>query len=88
MIILWLYKFFMFLVRLIVPPPEELFIEINAKCPVCGHRDGKISSVLKNGKIAVQHHCNIDGSIWFEDAIVTDAHKVVYPKEVLPSQFQ
>lgn len=85
MIILWLYQFLLFLRKLIIPPPEELFIEINEKCPTCGHRDGKITSVLKDGKVSVQHHCNIDGSNWYEEPLVKEAHKYVYPKETLPT---
>ena len=70
-----------------IPPPEELFVDINAKCPTCGHRNGKLTSVLRkdqrgNDVVEVQHHCNIDGANWYEKALVKDAEKFVYPEIV------
>lgn len=91
MIIVWFVQMVRFLARMVIPAPDafdnliDVTIDVNAKCPCCGHRSGKLTSVLlPDGKIYVQHHCNIDGSNWYEDPLVKDAHKFVYPQIVNP----
>lgn len=88
MIFVWLIALLRFFAKLVIIPLEdnEIFLDINAKCPCCGHKNGKLTSVIIDGKLLVQHHCNIDGANWFEDPIVSDAQKFVYPQIINPPQ--
>lgn len=79
MIILWFYQFLVFLKKLVIPPPEELFIDINEQCPCCGHKSGKLTSVLIDGNLRVEHSCLIDGAHWYSEPVMKDAHKYVHP---------
>jgi len=77
-----------------IPKPEELArIDPNARCPVCGAREGRLRCVLKakpgptaknpviGGQILCQHTCAVDGARWFDSPIA----KAVDPSKVLPS---
>jgi hypothetical protein len=87
----WLKRFLRVLARLIIPPPPLALarIEVNARCPVCGHhRRGRLRTVevdaSKGGvpvrAILCQHACLICGARWFEKPIVN-----VDPGFVTPS---
>lgn len=75
MIFVWLRKALFFILRLVIPPPEEPTIpkiDVNAPCPSCGHRDGEISAVSVSGAAPqVQHKCKVCGARWFENPIHT-----------------
>lgn len=55
-------------------------IDVNAKCPVCGHCSGKLQAVeamVGNFKtIACLHTCNVDGARWFEQSVVKADHVI------------
>jgi hypothetical protein len=77
-----------------IPKPEDLArIDVNARCPNCGAREGRIRCVLQakpgprasnampDGQILCQHICNLCGARWHEKPIAKDAS----PSTVLPS---
>lgn len=76
----WLIKFVQLVVLLFkLPQPAQVArIAISARCPVCGHTDGKLAAVpgVNNGQQGVYclHTCNICGGRWFEQPVLkTDA---------------
>jgi hypothetical protein len=80
MIFHWLKQFLRTLARLIIPPtPLALArIEVNARCPVCAYRRGRLRTVevdaSKTDKplnaTLCQHTCLVCGARWFEPPIV------------------
>lgn len=51
-------------------PPQVPQLDINAPCPACGHRRGKLKSGQKDGKLQVQHDCLVCGAQWWEDPVL------------------
>jgi hypothetical protein len=59
---------------------EAACVDINQKCPGCGHRSGKLLCVdgqseaenPKRMKI-IQHQCQVCGALWFEPCVVQPA---------------
>lgn len=80
MIFHWVKQLFRWLARLVIPPtPMALArIELNARCPVCAHRGGRLRAVeldaSKTDKplsvTLCQHTCLVCGARWFEKPIV------------------
>ena len=72
MIFVWLGRFFAWLHWLIVPPltPPVREINIDAPCPMCGHRKGKLSAGENGGKPACVHTCLVCGARSFEDPVL------------------
>jgi hypothetical protein len=72
MIFVWLGRFFAWLHWLIIPPltPPVREIDIDAPCPMCGHRKGKLSAGENGGKPACVHTCLVCGARSFEDPIL------------------
>jgi C4-type Zn-finger protein len=72
---------------------ERAIIDINAKCPVCGARKGKLRTVIQqkqgpqaegapvNIGVFCQHSCGICGARWFDEPIKSN----VNPGSVLAS---
>ena len=49
-------------------------LEVNAKCPGCGHRNGKLRTGnvrLQGGaeKVMVEHQCQVCGAKFYEDTL-------------------
>jgi uncharacterized protein (DUF983 family) len=79
MIFTWLVIALRWLLKLFIPPPTlpvEKTIDVRAKCPACGHRDGTIRA----GANAVNHICNVCGASWSESPIVQSSTAVFTPK--------
>lgn len=55
-------------------PPAVLIrkIDPSAVCPGCGHRNGRIQSVIKNGVQVVEHTCKTCNAQWWEKPVITD----------------
>ena len=91
MIFIWLRTAFAMLLKLFVPPPSSLgrVIDINRKCPVCGHRSGKLLSVFGTDGVACQHQCQICGVRFFEAPITAgkELMKFVVPVEMVRNPF-
>jgi transcription elongation factor Elf1 len=49
-------------------------VDVNAKCPSCGHRDGKLKCTVvssdKGRTVMVEHTCNVCEAKFFEPTIV------------------
>ncbi len=56
-------------------------IDLDSKCPACGHRKGKIKAVQVEAKekstdtnsnktIMVEHNCAICGAAWYEPTVL------------------
>lgn len=56
------------------PNDDAMTVDLNSKCPACGHRSGKLRlvAVLANGKPeeAIQHTCQICGAQWHEPTVL------------------
>jgi hypothetical protein len=66
-------------------------LDPNAKCPACGHRQGKIrwtpyATWLDGAKGAVVHRCDVDGAFWFEKPLVSAEKWAVELPEPEPEQ--
>ena len=73
MIWLWIRDALFWVLKLIIPPlPEEIVpkIEKDAVCPGCGHQNGRLSIVSKNGQLYVQHDCNVCRAQWWEKPVI------------------
>lgn len=72
MIWLWIRAMIDCIHWLLVPPPAPPVkpIDINAPCPTCGHRSGKLSAGLNGTKPACVHTCLICGAQFFEDPVL------------------
>jgi hypothetical protein len=74
MIWLWIRNALFAILKLFIPPlPEELpppEIDANAPCPGCGHRNGQLSIVQRNGKLFVQHDCKVCRAQWWEKPVI------------------
>jgi hypothetical protein len=82
----WWKRFFVFLAKLIVPPPKSLpdrLIDRNEKCPACGHREGELKTIMDTKQmILVQHHCKICGARWHEKTILAAKAGIITPAQV------
>ena len=89
MIFHWLLQLFRWLARLVIsPPPLALAkIDVNARCPVCGHQRGRLRAVEVNASqtdvpqnmTLCQHTCKDCGARWFERTIVKVNPGFVWP---------
>lgn len=76
MIWYWLVSFIRYLVYLFGKPPlsKLAYIDVNEKCPVCGHTEGELTAVqvmIGNFKgVACLHTCKVDGARWLEMPVV------------------
>jgi|SRR6185437_2755612 len=93
----WFDEFLRFIIWLFRRPTKNELARIdpNAKCPACGAKSGTLKCVrvtnqptpddgqldIKMFSVKVQHTCNVDGAIWYEDPIVK-----VNINQVLPSR--
>lgn len=89
MIILWLRAAAIWLLKLLIPPPPPPppipQIDPCAPCPSCGHRKGRITSVEIDGKMLVQHDCDVCKARWHEKAVLQDptaVHMHAQPQKV------
>lgn len=74
MIFLWLWRIFRLILMLFIPPPPKPVIprrDPNETCPSCGHRDGSLQAVERNGQMLVQHTCRICKAQWHEKPVLT-----------------
>lgn len=67
-------------------PRDYARIDIDAACPVCGHRSGELKAhdVFRESlrTIACLHTCKVCGARWWEDA-VTKVNETVIPSKDL-----
>jgi hypothetical protein len=54
-------------------------IDINGKCPACGHYRGKLEMVVAGisagaGEPHIQHTCEVCNAKWFEATILKPSH--------------
>lgn len=77
MIWIWFFSVLAWVRRLFkLPNPADVaIVDVNAKCPCCGHKDGTILAILtKKGNddpsVNVLHVCNICKARWIEEAVV------------------
>lgn len=76
MIWVWLISVVHFIRRLLVPPraSDLATIDPNARCPVCGHRDGELCAVegIMSGAKGLYclHSCRRCGARFFEKPVV------------------
>jgi hypothetical protein len=73
MIWIWICDAVIWLLKLVIPPPPKPFIpKINPNeiCPSCGWEAGALSAVERDGKMMVQHRCNICHARWWEDPVL------------------
>ena len=94
MIFYWLISILRKFIRLWhIPKPEDLAkIDPNARCPVCGAREGRLRCVWQaepgpqskdvppKYKVQCQHTCDECGARWFEKPVIN-----VDPTKVLSS---
>lgn len=95
MLWVWVSQYFWKVVRefgvLLIPPPvwakqpsaSHRVIDVNADCPGCGHRDGKIECVPRPGMEAkesvIEHTCKVCGAFWYEATVIADNASLIYP---------
>jgi len=92
MLFVWLMTALRKIVWLVrIPKLEEVAkADLNERCPVCGHRNGRIRCVLQRkpgpqppqqlpqGDILRQHACNVCGARWHHSPLAeVDATKVL-----------
>jgi formate dehydrogenase maturation protein FdhE len=86
MIWLWAKALFLFMAKLIIPPPNsvsDFTIDRNEKCPACGHREGELRTIMDAKQtILVQHHCNVCGARWHEKTILGAKPGIITPAQV------
>lgn len=60
------------LLRYVLVPPKVLIPkrDVNAICPMCGHRKGRLSRAINGGVVAIQHTCLVCGCEFFEDTVL------------------
>lgn len=73
MIWIWINGVVAFL-RLFFLPPSHIIrkIEPSAVCPGCGHKNGSIQSITKDGRMLVEHTCRVCRAQWWEAPVITD----------------
>lgn len=78
MIWVWLVRAYHGVVSFFVPPdPGSIYrMDVNQRCPACGHTNGKLQYIGKlqkehgyKGGPVVQHYCNVCGFKWAEETI-------------------
>lgn len=79
---LWVFAraAFLFLARLVVPPPvryPEAFIDPDEKCPACGNRKGSLKCVLNGADPVIQHSCEVCAAKWLSPLISEAKDKVL-----------
>jgi hypothetical protein len=99
MIWTWLAQFALFALRALLPlswlpeEPREPQIDRNAKCVVCGARDGALLAMRPAGEVTpgglptssvlCQHTCNICGARWYEKPVYIGENKddIIHPAD-------
>jgi len=65
------------MIRMLRAIAREPIVDVNAKCPACGHRDGKIKCVT--AKVAekggaeqpmIEHTCKVCGATFHEPTVL------------------
>lgn len=74
MIWLWINSAWVWLLKLVIPPPAKPVtrkLDANAPCPACGNTSGTMRAVqLESKRSMVQHVCNICHAKWYEKPII------------------
>ena len=61
-----------------VPEP----VDVNATCPGCGHNNGQIKCVARDGKKFIEHRCKQCGAGWFDKTILEEKDQnTIHPSE-------
>lgn len=67
-------------------------VDVNHKCPACGHRRGKIvcrPTQLTEGPTAlIEHQCQVCGALYYEPTIVKPDLWLAKPQAAQPPQSQ
>ena len=85
MLWIWLRFALVWMLRMLVPPPIPARplpqIDVNAPCPACGHRKGKITCVEADGHPTIRHECDVCGARFHEQPVLKDASaKLIWPR--------
>lgn len=77
----YLMQFFIWLMRLVVPPSATQYARVrpDAQCPVCGTTQGRIRCVKRGTTILAQHTCGECGARWHESPVVRVDAQLVWP---------